>query len=246
MAATDAPERTPLRVVAAWSVHLFTAIGTLCTLGALWAILQDDIRAAFYWLALAVAIDAADGALARAARVKEVVPVFDGAKLDDIVDYMTFVMVPVFLMVATGVLQGPLGFVAASSALLASAYRFCHTAAKTEDHFFTGFPSYWNILVFYQYVFDLPAGLNAALVLILAALVFAPLRFIYPSRTLFMRPTSIFFGLIWAAGGLVVVDALPERRTTIAALTLLYPLYYTVVSFYLQATRKNSSGQPTG
>ncbi len=244
MATPDGPARTPLRVAAAWSVHLFTAIGTLCTLGALWAILQHDIRVAFYWLALAVAIDAADGALARAARVKEVVPVFDGAKLDDIVDYMTFVMVPVFLMVAFDVLQGPLGFAAAGAALLASAYRFCHTAAKTEDHFFTGFPSYWNVLVFYQYVFDLPAGLNAALVLVLAALVFAPLRFIYPSRTIFMRPTSIFFGLVWAAGSLVVVDALPERRMTIAALTLLYPLYYTVVSFYLQLTRRTSSGQP--
>jgi phosphatidylcholine synthase len=248
MATTGTRKRAPLRIAAAWSVHLFTAIGTICTLGALWAILQNDFRVVFYWLALAIAIDAADGTLARAARVKEVLPVFDGAKLDDIVDYMTFVMVPVFLMVASGVLQGPLGFAAAGSALLASAYRFCHTAAKTEDHFFTGFPSYWNIIVFYQYVFDTPAGMNAALVLILSALVFAPLRFIYPSRTVFMRPTSIFFGLVWAAGGLVVIDALPERRTTIAAVTLLYPLYYTAVSFYLQfqLTRKPSSDEAAG
>lgn len=239
MAMMDSPLRTPWRLAAAWSVHLFTASGTICTFGALWSILQNDIRLAFFWLSAAVAIDAADGALARLVRVKEVVPVFDGAKLDDIVDYMTFVMAPVFLMVATGLLEGPLGFVAAGAALLASAYRFCHVAAKTTDHFFTGFPSYWNIIAFYLYVFHVPSGFNAILILVLAVLVFVPLRFIYPSRTIFMRPTSLVLGVFWGVGSLLVIDALPERHTTLAALTLLYPVYYTAVSFYLQLTRRD-------
>lgn len=243
MASSEVPQESPLQRAAAWSVHLFTASGTICTFGALWAILQGDVRLAFWWLAAAVAIDAADGALARAARVKEVIPVFDGAKLDDIVDYMTFVMVPVFLMAAFGLLTGPFGFIAAGAALLASAYRFCHVAAKTEDHFFTGFPSYWNILAFYQYVFEIPPLWNAWIVLGLALLVFAPLRFVYPSRTIFMRPTSVVLGLFWAGGGLMVIDSLPERRTTLAAITLLYPLYYTALSFYLQLTRKDSAGR---
>ena len=243
MATSGAPLESPMRRAAAWSVHLFTASGTICTFAALWAILQGDIRVAFLWLAAAVGIDAADGALARAARVKEVVPVFDGAKLDDIVDYMTFVMVPIFLMVAFGLLAGPLGFFAGGAALLASAYRFCHVAAKTEDHFFTGFPSYWNVLAFYQYVFDIAPLWNALTVLALALLVFAPLRFVYPSRTIFMRPASVALGIIWAGAGLVVMLALPERLTGLAAVTLLYPLYYTVLSLYLQFSRKDSTGR---
>lgn len=228
------PRETALSHLAAWSVHLFTAFGTVCTLGALYAIHQNDIRVAFFWLSLAVIIDAMDGALARMVRVKEVLPVFDGAKLDDIVDYMTFVMVPVFLMLATGILQGPFGILAASAAVLASAYRFCHVAAKTEDHFFTGFPSYWNILSFYLYIFTIPPSIAAVVTLVLAILVFAPLKFIYPSRTLFMRPTSVIFGILWGLVGLMVVDALPEKRIDLAALTLLYPAYYTGLSFYLQ------------
>lgn len=239
-------KETPLRHIAAWSVHFFTAFGTICTLGALYAIQQNDIRVAFFWLSLAVVIDAMDGALARLVGVKEVLPVFDGAKLDDIVDYMTFVMVPVFLMLATGMLEGPLGVLAASAAVLASAYRFCHVAAKTEDHFFTGFPSYWNILAFYLYLFAIPATVSAVITLVLALLVFAPLKFIYPSRTLFMRPTSVFFGILWGIVGLMVIDALPERRTDLAALTLIYPIYYTGLSFYLQWKGSDeATGAPT-
>ena len=75
---TRATQETPQRRLAAWSVHLFTAFGTICTLGALSAIYQNDIRVAFLWLSLAVVIDAMDGALARLVRVKEVLPVFDG------------------------------------------------------------------------------------------------------------------------------------------------------------------------
>ncbi|MDG1959436.1 MAG: CDP-diacylglycerol O-phosphatidyltransferase [Candidatus Binatia bacterium] len=236
-------QETPMRHLAAWSVHFFTAFGTICTLGALYAIQQNDIRVAFFWLSLAVVIDAMDGALARLVRVKEVLPVFDGAKLDDIVDYMTFVMVPVYLMLATGILEGAFGVLAASAAVLASAYRFCHVAAKTEDHFFTGFPSYWNILTFYLYIFAIPPTISAMVTFGLAILVFAPLKFIYPSRTLFMRPTSVILGILWGLVGLVVVDALPERRVGLAAVTLLYPIYYTGLSFYLQW--KGSGDQQT-
>lgn len=231
---TRPTQETPQRRLAAWSVHLFTAFGTICTLGALSAIYQNDIRVAFLWLSLAVVIDAMDGALARLVRVKEVLPIFDGAKLDDIVDYMTFVMVPVSLMLATGILQGPFGIIAGSAAVLASAYRFCHVAAKTEDHFFTGFPSYWNILTFYLYIFAIPPMVSAAITFGLAILVFAPLKFVYPSRTIFMRPTSVLLGIVWGLVGLVVINALPERRMDLAALTLLYPIYYTGLSFYLQ------------
>lgn len=218
---------------AAWGVHLYTACGALTALAALVATTRGEIAAAFGWLYLAVAIDASDGALARAARVKEIVPAFDGAKLDDIVDYLTFVLVPVFLMLECGLLTGWTGGLAAAAATLASAFRFCHASAKTADHFFTGFPSYWNVVALYLYVFDASPGTSAALILTLAALVLVPLRFIYPSRTPALRGLSIGLGLVWAVLIAVMLVRLPERATVVATVSLFYPLYYALVSFWL-------------
>jgi phosphatidylcholine synthase len=204
--------------VAGWGVHLYTALGAAIGLAGLDAAARHDARSAFAWLSLAVVIDASDGALARLARVKEILPEFDGSKLDDIVDYLNYVVVPIFLMLQIGILAGGLGMLSAAAAVLASAYRFCHVAAKTPDHFFTGFPSYWNVVAFYLYLFSASPAIGGTITLTLAVLVFAPLRFLYPSRT----PT------------IILVASLPERRTTLAAISLFYPLYYTLLSFFLQ------------
>jgi len=230
------------RRVAGWSVHFYTALGAVAAVFALLAVARGEIGIAMLLLALAVAIDASDGALARLARVKEVVPEYDGAKLDDIVDYLTFVVVPIYLMLETGMLVGVSGYAAAAAAVLASAYRFCHEDAKTPDHFFTGFPSYWNIVAYYFYVFETPPGWTALTTGVLAVLVFAPLRFIYPSRTEFLRPWTIGLGLIWAVLTLMTLAALPERKTTLAAVSLFYPTYYTLLSFYMQWRGHGSSG----
>jgi len=227
---------TGARRAAGWAVHLYTALGAVIGVFALLAAARGDAREAFLWLAAALAIDASDGALARLVRVKEVVPEYDGAELDDIIDYLNFVVVPVFLMLQLGLLAGPLGHLAGGGALLASAYRFCHADAKTPDHFFTGFPSYWNIIAFYLYVFEIGPTLGAVLTGTLAALVFAPLRFVYPTRTPFLRPLTIGLGLVWGVLGLLTLAALPERAVGLAAASLFYPVYYTLLSFYIQAT----------
>lgn len=230
--------RTNGQRAAGWGVHLYTALGSVIGVLSLLAGARGDVQEAFLWLAAALAIDASDGALARAVRVKEVVPEYNGAELDDIVDYLNFVVVPVFLLLQLGILAGPLGYVSGIAALLASAYRFCHADAKTPDHFFTGFPSYWNIVAFYFYVFDVDPMWAALVTSFLAAMVFAPIRFVYPSRTIFLRPLTIVLGLGWSVLGLMALAALPEKATSLAALSLFYPLYYTALSFYIQATGK--------
>src|SRR4029079_7619528 len=108
-------------------------------------IVADDARAAFLWMAAALAIDSSDGVLARSARVKDVVPTYDGSKLDDIVDYLNYVVVPMFFAVHMQMLPASWALAVAAAPLLSSAYGFCQSAAKTADFFFTGFPSYWNI-----------------------------------------------------------------------------------------------------
>ncbi len=103
-------------------------------------------------------VDATDGVLARRARVKDVLPGIDGARLDDIVDYLTFVFLPVLLALRVGRAAIRMGWRGGAAMLLSSAYGFAAADAKTDDHFFTGFPSYWNIVALYLYV----AGLSPA------------------------------------------------------------------------------------
>ena len=121
--------------------------------------------------------------------MKERLPGYDGARLDDIVDYLTYVFVPVLLVMRAGLLPSGSGLAVGALVLLASAYGFGQVDAKvaTSDYFFTGFPSYWNIVALYLYVWRLPAAANAVLLIVLAVLVFVPIRYVYPSRTVTLR-----------------------------------------------------------
>ena len=153
-------------MIGAWLVHAFTASGALLAYLALTDAIGGNFRRAFLWLAASTMVDAVDGALARLARVKERTPEFNGSKLDDIVDYLTFVFVPAFIVHGAGLLpDGPVGFVVVAAVLLSSAYGFNREDAKTADHFFTGFPSYWNIVAVYMVALRLAPGANAAILL---------------------------------------------------------------------------------
>src|SRR4051812_39643180 len=169
-----------------------------------------DYRQAFAWMAVATAIDAGDGVLARAARVKERLPTFDGGKLDDIVDYLTFVFAPAYLVYHARLTPATLAVLIVAAMLLSSAYGFSQAAAKTSDHFFTGFPSYWNIVVFYLVVVGAPMTVNAAVLIGLAVLVFVPIAYVYPSRTPTLRAWTIVLGLVWAVLVLVMIWQYPH------------------------------------
>ena len=140
-------------------MHLYTACGTVLALLIVLAAIDGDVVRAL-WLGLAaLVIDGTDGLLARWLRVKERIPWFDGARLDDIVDYLTYVFAPVVLLWTAGYLpSGGWGMTLAALPLLASSYQFCRTDAKTDDHFFLGFPSYWNVVAFYAVVLNWSAG----------------------------------------------------------------------------------------
>jgi phosphatidylcholine synthase len=224
--------------LAAWGVHLYTASGTLLGVLAIEAITGGAHRAAFACMALATFVDSTDGTLARRMRVKEVLPHFDGAKLDDIVDYLNYVVVPLLLARQADLLPpGLAGFAVAAAPLLASAYGFCQTDAKTSDHFFKGFPSYWNVVVFYLYALATPRWLNVAVLLGFAALVFVPIRYLYPSRTTTARRSTYVLGTLWAVlvVALLVQLPTPPRAWTIAS--LFFPAYYLLLSVHLHFRR---------
>ena len=159
------------------------------------------------------------------ARVKEATPGFDGARLDDIVDYLTFVFVPILLLFHAGDLPTTWGWLVAVAVLLSSAYGFASTDAKTEDYFFTGFPSYWNIVALYLHAGRLPAEVNGAILLVLSALVFVRIGYVYPTRTPVLRGVTNGLCAVWgvmiagdhldAAGG---AGAAPDRVVVLSRL----------------------------
>lgn len=219
------------RVLAAWGVHLYTALGAALGFFALDAIAYGDYRLAFIWMAVATVIDCTDGMLARRARVKEVLPQFDGSKLDDIVDYLNYVVVPMVLASHAALLPGGRGgLLLAALPLLASGYGFCHTEAKTADHFFTGFPSYWNIVIFYFYVLATPVWFNTLLLVVFSILVFVPIRYLYPSRNPIARRTTHALGVLWGACVAVLLAQLPAPARALGWASLFFPIYYFAVS----------------
>lgn len=188
-------------------------------------------------MALAIVIDASDGTLARAVRVKELIPWFDGDLLDELVDYFNYVIVPCLFLLRANLLPPQDASWLAPLPLLASAYGFCQRNAKTADLFFLGFPSYWNILVFYLYTLKTPLWVNAFLVIGLSALVFVPIKYIYPSRSPRFRSQTNIFGAIWAAAIFYIIYSLPELSPALAFATLLFPAYYTALSLWLEFVR---------
>ena len=189
-------------------------------------------------MALAVLIDASDGTLARMVRVKELIPWFDGDRLEDIVDYLNYVLVPSLFLIRADLLPPADAWWLAALPLLASAYGFCQKEAKTSDHFFLGFPSYWNIVVFYLYVMQTPRWINAFLILILSALVFVPLKYLYPSRSPILRGLTNALGMLWGMLVFIMIYQLPEPSFLIALISLLYPAYYLVLSLWIAGRKK--------
>jgi len=220
-------------MIAAWGVHAYTASGAVVGFLIVRATFDGQAREAFFWMLTAVLIDATDGTLARAVEVKRVLPWFDGSKLDDIVDYFTFVIAPVVFLFHMQLLppSGALFFAAAP--LLASAYGLCQDAAKTPDYFFTGFPSYWNIVAFYLYVGGLSTWSNGAIICALAVCVFIPVRYIYPTRTVPFRSVTNLLGVGWVVVLLTLLWQFPTPSGWLVFFSLYYPLYYTALSFYL-------------
>ena len=224
----------------AWLAHLYTASGAVLALAAAFAVFEARFRDAFLLLCATTFIDTTDGWLARALDVKRRLPGYDGARLDDIVDYLTYVFVPMLLVVRAGLLPAGWGGAVAAMVLLASAYGFGQVEAKvaTSDHFFTGFPSYWNIVALYLYALGLPLVANAAVLVVLAVLVFVPIRYVYPSRTVTLRLPTLALGALWGALVIVVVWRLPATDGPWLALSLVFPAYYTVLSLYLHARQQ--------
>ncbi len=231
--------RPVTRVLLAWTIHLITASGAVLGVLALLAVSQGDFPHAALLMLAALAIDSIDGTLARAIGVGGVLPRIDGRRLDDLVDYLNYVIVPAVFMIASGSLPG-WGW--ATLPVLASAYGFSQQEAKTDDDFFLGFPSYWNVVAIYLWPLELSPALSAALVAGLSAAVFIPLKYVYPSRMRVLRRTTIAGAALWllaVSAAIIWPGSLREIR--LIEITLLYPTYYIAISMWLGGWHRKSS-----
>ena len=223
--------RPVTRVLFAWAVHFLTASGAVIGVLALLAVAQGDFPRAALLMLAALAIDSVDGTLARWGQVAEVLPGIDGRRLDDLVDYLNYVIVPAVFMVASGALPG-WGW--AALPVLASAYGFSQRDAKTDDDFFLGFPSYWNVVAIYLWQLALSPALSAAIVSGLAVAVFIPFKYVYPSRTHALWRTTYAGAVLWLvalSAAIIRPRALQESR--LVEITLLFPIYYFAISLWL-------------
>ena len=231
----------------AWCVHAYTALGLVAAAGIALAIVDGrpgSFVLAFWLMVLAMLVDATDGTLARAVDIQETLPGFDGRRLDDIVDFHTYTSLPL-LLVWRAELVPPAWAAWLLLPLLASAYGFCQTNAKTDDGYFLGFPSYWNIVAFYLYVLQPPAEVALGIVLVLAVLTFVPTRYLYPTQGGWLNVLTLVLGAPWTVLLGWVLLRLPERldeghyadETTrwIVLVSLAFPAYYLVASWVISA-----------
>ena len=239
METTRALRSTPGLRAAGWALHLYTASGSVLALLAVLAAIEGQVLRALWILLAALVIDGTDGMLARRLRVSETIPGFDGARLDDIVDYLTYVFAPVVLLLTTDRLPGGAwGAVVAALPLLASCIQFCRRDAKTEDHYFLGFPSYWNVVAFYAVVLDLsPAAVSVVLVAC-SVLVFVPVKYIYPSRTRTFRLLNLGLAGVWLVLYAVILAGMPDPSRLALALSLAYLAYYFLASVALTVRQR--------
>jgi phosphatidylcholine synthase len=228
----------PFRQLFAWSVHLYTACGALLAFAGVLAVVGGRYRDAFLLMVAATLVDATDGLLARLARVKDVTPGFDGARLDDIVDYLTFTFLPILLLYHAGDLPAGWAWIPVAAVLLSSAYGFAAADAKTSDNYFTGFPSYWNIVALYLHAGGMHPAMNAAVLLGLAGMVFVRIGYVYPSRTPVLRSLTTALSVIWGVMVVAIILLLPDVPFWLLAGSLFFPVYYTVLSFVLHARRR--------
>ena len=220
--------------VASFLVHLYTASGAILAFLIVLAAMRGNVIEALWLSLIALLIDGTDGWLARHFHVSETLPWFDGRRLDDIVDYLTYVFAPMLLLWIGGYLPaGPGSIILVALCLLASGYQFCRVDAKTEDHFFLGFPSYWNVIAFYVIVFKLPPVTVSAILLICSILVFVPIRYVYPSRTVAFRPLTLVLTGFWMIAYAIILQQMPVPYALLMYYLLFYLLYYVALSLYL-------------
>ena len=241
-----------LQRIYAWFVHFFTASGAVFSVLAIIVSVeayaakvnanQHDfvfyLKLSFIYTVIAVVIDAVDGTLARRVNIKKLAP-FDGGLLDNIIDFINYAVIPAVWIFIVDIVPEGLKVASLIIIVLASCYQFCQVEAKTKDHFFKGFPSYWNLAVYYLIYFNFSGITNFIIIITLLILTFIPIKYIYPSRMRYLSNSKVFlvvvfiYTIIWGLATIASAIIWPEQSNPILTwLIVSYILFYFGVSVY--------------
>ncbi len=223
-----------IRKLLAWCVHFYTALGLVAA--ACSAVLlvhggEENLRLVIVLMFVAMVIDASDGWLARRIRVKEMTPTFDGRRLDDIIDFNTFTTIPLLFIWRSDLLPGDLAYLLFLP-LIASAYGFSQTGAKTDDGYFLGFPSYWNVVAFYLFFLQPEPCYSVSVIVLFSVLTFVPTKYLHPSIPGPLSTLSVALGAVWAVLVLAIISGIVDEYSW-SIVSLLYPVYYMAASWLI-------------
>ncbi len=218
-----------VREAAAFFVHIFTACGAACALLGLIAAVGSAWTQMFVWLGVALIIDGIDGTFARRLHAAEVLPRWSGEVLDFVVDFATYVFVPAYAMVASGLLPPSMALVLGLIVTVTGALYFADRRMKTSDSYFRGFPALWNVVAFYLFVLKPAPWLSAVVIVVLAATTFAPIYFVHPVRVPRWRALNIAALVLWALLAVVALVQNLEPPAWVAVALAAIAVYFVIV-----------------
>src|ERR1700731_2588123 len=189
---------SPLARAAAFSVHIFTALGAGIALVALLEAVREHWAAMFWWLGVALVIDAVDGPIARRLDVARLQPNWSGDVLDLVVDFVTYVFVPAYAITASGLLLPVAAPLLGAGIAVSGALYFADRRMKSADNHFRGFPGLWNVAAFYLFLLHLPPALSSLAIAVLIAATFAPFHVVHPVRVVRLRSLTLLLVAVWA------------------------------------------------
>ncbi len=232
------------RVAAAWAVHAFTATGVMLGLFALFATIQGYQQNAFLWLGLALFVDGIDGSLARHFQVREYTPNFDGATLDNVVDYTTYTFIPALMVYYFGMVPDGFGIAAACFIALTSLYCFANSNMKTTDYYFSGFPAVWNIVVLYLQILRTPPWVNLAIIVLCGILTFVPWKYVHPLRVARFRPATIAATVVWCFTSFWLIFAAGKPEHPAVSEPLVFTVWIAASVYFAAICGIRTLGEP--
>ena len=226
--------KVPYAEIRAFSVHILTASGSFLAFLGVVAAAEGRFVSMFWWLGLALLVDGIDGPIARRLRVSEVLPSWSGVMLDNIIDYVTYVLLPAFALYQSHMIGEPLSFVAAALIVVSSAIYYADSGMKTAENFFSGFPVVWNMVVFSFFVIQPSSAVAMTIVIVSVVLTFAPINFLHPVRVKRLRPLNLTVFAIWCATGFYALLASFEAPKLVEALFVASGMYLYLIGAVLQ------------
>ncbi len=236
--------RAGWRKALAYGVHVFTALGAALGLLALQAVIAGDLALAFIWLGAALAVDALDGPLARRLEASKLAKRYDGALLDLVVDFVTYVFVPAAMLLRADVMEQPWGLIAGLVVTLTSALYFADTGMKTDDWWFRGFPAVWNIVLFYIVAFAPPVWLSLGVIGLATVLMFVPVLFVHPVRVRRWRGATFAMLALWGVAAAVCVWQAMQPGWAVQAVLLGCAVYFVMLGLWRAPVPRERDRRP--